>query len=101
MAATLQKKPVHDDRIRKDIAKFLTQAKKIGFKQVANRADLMLGYRNWHLETNFVHGEGRVILTQDRTAGDRSNTRKVTIYLHGRERVTHESAHEELMKVIK
>lgn len=101
MAATLQKKRVHDDDIAKALAKFRTQAKKIGFKDIPNRSDGMLAYKTWHMETNFVHGEGRVILTQDRTAGDRSNTRKVTIYIHGHKRVTHESARAEIEAVVK
>lgn len=76
-----------DDHIADTLRKYKNCAKKIGFKPVANRADGMLEWRSWSMETNFVHGEGRVILTQNRTAGDRSNSRKVILYVHGKQTI--------------
>jgi hypothetical protein len=68
-----------DDAIAKGLDNYRRAAVKTGFKPAPQRSDGMLVYRNWSLETNFVHGEGRVILTQDRSRGDRERTRRVEL----------------------
>lgn len=89
-----------DEKIAKSLDTYRKVAKNMGFKQVPNRSDGMLKRKDWTLETNFVHGEGRVLLVQGRTAGDRdANARRVTLFVRGR--IQAESAEIELLKVVK
>lgn len=83
-----------DEQITKGLDNYRRAAIKHGFKLADHRSDGMLVFRNWSLETNFVHGEGRVILTQDRSRGDRERTRRVVLYVRGK--VSVKQAAEEL-----
>ena len=85
-----------DERIAKSLDTYRKVARDLGFKPVPNRSDGMLKRKDWTLETNFVHGEGRVLLVQGRTAGDRdSNARRVTLYV--RDKVGHADAERDLL----
>lgn len=87
-----------DEAIRDGLAQYTRVAGKIGFKQHDQRSDNFLVYHNWSMETHFVHGEGRVILIQDRTRGDRERTRRIEIFV--RDKVTFKDAMARLKQEI-
>lgn len=63
-----------DDEIAQELHNYGVIARQLGFTRVPNRSDGMLSFDGWSFETQFVHGEGRIIMTKDRYAGARSHT---------------------------
>lgn len=86
-----------DAKIAKSLDRYRRAGKKIGFKPI--RADGLMVFKSWSMETHFVHGEGRVMLVQNRARGDRDQMgRRVTLYV--RDNVLLREADAELRKVV-